>query len=878
MQKNSSMEARAIRVLMLEDEATDAQLCERELRRGAFDLTCHTVDSREAFERALEQFNPDVILSDVSLPRFNGMEALDLVRTRMPEIPFIFVSGTIGEDRAAEALRRGATDYVLKQRLQRLVPVVTRAIEEAAQRTARRGAEQELALTRERLDVIISSLVDVVWSARASPRQTLYVSAATEAIYQRSPAEFYANPGLWMQVIHPDDRPQVQSAWNKALRGELFEAEYRIVRPDGEVRWIHDRGTPFHGPDGNVVRVDGLARDVTQRRMQQVKIDRLTRIRDVLTSINAAIVRIRDRQHLFEDTCRIAVEHGRFKMAWIGVAQPSGKKSTPVAWYGDDHGYLEEVAESLRTMHEDPGIAARVLHEHNAVVINDIAADPRVVFKAAALKRGFRSCVVMPLMVDQECAGVLTLYSAETNVFDQDEMRLLDDLSGDIGLAMAYIDKEEKLNFLAYYDALTGLCNRAVLVQRLKQELTYAHRRNRRAAVLFIDLDNFKWINDSLGHSAGDKLLVSVASRLQHAVREEDTVARLGGDEFVMVLADQEPGDNLSAAVERILATVARPVQLDAGQVDVSCSIGVSLYPDDGGDAETLIKNADVAMYRAKELGRNNFQFFERQMNVRVNERIDLQRRLKRALEQDELFLHYQPQFSLRTGAMVAAEALVRWDDVTLGSVPPDRFIPLAEDAGLMVPLGEWILRSACRQMKAWQDNGLGLQRIAVNLSARQLRGVEFAAAVESILSEIGLPAHRLEMELTESVLMQQADATVATLHALKAMGIALTIDDFGTGYSSLSFLKRFPVSRLKIDRAFVRDIATDAHDAAIARGIIALAHSVGLGVVAEGVETEEQLRVLRHGGCDEAQGHHLAVAGSAAALSAYATHAVERP
>jgi len=337
-----------------------------------------------------------------------------------------------------------------------------------------------------------------------------------------------------------------------------------------------------------------------------------------------------------------------------------------------------------------------------------------------------------------------------------------------------------------------------------------------------------------------------------------------------MVLADQEPGDNLSTAVERILAAVARPVQLEAGEVEVSCSIGVSLYPEDGSDAETLIKNADVAMYRAKELGRNNFQFFERQMNVRVNERIDLQRSLKRALEREEFFLHYQPQFSVSAGQVVAAEALARWADAKLGSVPPDRFIPLAEDSGLIVPLGEWILRNACAQMKAWRDAGLGLQRIAVNLSSRQLRAEAFARRVADILSASGLPASCLEIELTESVLMQQGEAAVATLHALKAMGVALTIDDFGTGYSSLSYLKRFPVTRLKIDRAFVRHIVTDARDAAITKGVIALAHSVGLGVVAEGVETAEQLRVLHDGGCDEAQGHYLAPADSAAAMVAY--------
>jgi len=864
------MQQRAIRVLMLEDVATDAELCERELRRGPFTPICHTVDTREAFDQALDQFRPDVILSDFTLPAFNGMDALELARAKVPEVPFIFVSGTIGEDRAVEALRCGATDYVLKERLRRLVAVVIRAIEEAEQRAARRGAELELASTRNRLDAIVTSLVDVVWSESVSPRETLYVSAATEAIYQRAPAEFYSTADLWLEVIHPDDSEQVRSAWGRTLLGALFDAEYRIVRPDGTVRWVHDRRAPVRGSNGKVMRIDGLARDVTQRRIQQLKIDRLTRIRDVLTSINAAIIHIRGRQQLFADTCRIAVEHGKFKMAWIGVAQPSGKKVTPVAWHGDDDGYLQEISEALRPMSEDPGLAARVLNERKPVVINDVAADPRVVFKKQALARGFRSCVVIPLIVDYEPAGVLTLYSTETGVFDHDEMRLLNDLAGDIGLAMAYIDKEEKLNFLAYYDALTGLCNRAVLVQRLKQEITYAHRRGRTTAVLFIDLDKFKWVNDSLGHSAGDKLLTAVASRLQTAVREEDTVARLGGDEFVMVLADQEPGDSLSSALGRILDAVSRPVMIDGREVDVSCSIGVSVYPDDGADAETLIKNADVAMYRAKELGRNNFQFYEKQMNVRINERLDMQRSLRRAFEREEFFLHYQPQFSLRSRAAIAAEALARWTDSQFGQIPPERFIPLAEDSGLIVPLGEWILRRACLQMKQWQDAGVRLERIAINLSARQLRAPKFPELVERVLSETGLNPHCLEIELTETVLMAQGDCAISALHALKAMGVALAIDDFGTGYSSLSYLKRFPVARLKVDRSFVRDIVTDAYDAAITYGIIALAHSVGLSVVAEGVETSEQLRVLRDSGCDEAQGTYFGAAGSADDISSY--------
>ena len=353
-----------------------------------------------------------------------------------------------------------------------------------------------------------------------------------------------------------------------------------------------------------------------------------------------------------------------------------------------------------------------------------------------------------------------------------------------------------------------------------------------------------------------------MASRLQAAVRDEDTVARLGGDEFVVVLADQDPGDNLTPALERLLQAVAMPVELENREIEVSCSVGVSLYPGDGQDAETLIKNADVAMYRAKELGRNNSQFYEKQMNVRINERLEMQRSCARPLKTG--VFPTSCNFTSNRGCWSK-----RWNSPMLGSVPPERFIPVAEDCGLIEPLGQCILRSACVQMKAWLEAGMPLERIAVNLSARQLRSTEFLGRVERILADTGLLPDRLEFELTESVLMQQGEEAASVFRALQAMGVTISIDDFGTGYSSLSYLRRYPVNRLKIDRSFVRGIATDAHDAAITNGIIALAHSVGLGVVAEGVESAQQLDLLRESGCEEAQGNYLGYPGPASAIYA---------
>ncbi len=599
------------RILLLEDSTSDAELCQREFARAGFQAQFRCVQTRMAFEGALAEFKPDLVLSDFNVPGFDGMAALAIALANQPETPFIFVSGTIGEDRAVEAMRSGATDYVLKDRLDRLVPVVIRAWKETKQRRAQQAVEKELQLTRLRLEAIIASLDDVVWSEAVSPSQTLYVSAATRDVYDRPCAEFYAAPELWMQIIHPSDRDTVEQLWQAAALGTLFQAEYRIVRPDGEVRWIHNRGTPVKSAEGVVVRIDGLARDVTERHVQQQKINRLSRIRAVLTSVNAAIVRIRDRQALFEEACRIAVEHGKFTMAWIGIAESDAQKVKPVAWHGCDAGYLAEVGHELSIRIEDPGAAARVLRQRSAVIVNDIAVDPRFVFKEAALDRGYRSCALLPLFVGDQPAAVLTMFASERDVFDQQELDLLNNLAGDISFAMAYIDQEQRLNFMAYHDSLTSLCNRTVLLDRLSQAMVHAQRRGGPVAVVFIDLDHFKAINDNLGHGAGDCLLKTTAQRLITCLRDEDTVARTGGDEFVVIMAHQADPPAVSVVVQRILHAVSQPMFYEGQEMRVTCSVGVSLFPKDGSETAVLLKHADAAMYRAKELGRNRFHFYD---------------------------------------------------------------------------------------------------------------------------------------------------------------------------------------------------------------------------------------------------------------------------
>ncbi len=413
-----------------------------------------------------------------------------------------------------------------------------------------------------------------------------------------------------------------------------------------------------------------------------------------------------------------------------------------------------------------------------------------------------------------------------------------------------------QLEHQANYDALTGLPNRNLLHDRLKQSV-YAQRMPRAVAVVFIDLDHFKFVNDSLGHSIGDKLLQGMAQRLSKVLRDGDTVARLGGDEFVLILNDQSNEEMIYRAMQRITANLAEPIDVDGKELVVTCSAGISLYPQDGPDVDTLLKNADAAMYRAKEHGRNNFQFYTAEMNERVNERLALENALRRAIERKEFLLHYQQRVDLKTGAIVGAEALVRWLHPEWGLVRPARFIPLAEETGLIVPIGEFVLREACRQVRAWLDAGLKPGVVSVNLSARQFRQEGLVRLVSRVLEETGVDPGYLEMELTESTVMHSVEAAIATLQGLKSLGISLSVDDFGTGYSSLAYLKNLPIDKLKIDRSFVRDIGNgdDTGEGILAQAIISLGHNLHLHVVAEGVETDAQVRFLRRHKCDEVQG-----------------------
>ncbi len=480
----------------------------------------------------------------------------------------------------------------------------------------------------------------------------------------------------------------------------------------------------------------------------------------------------------------------------------------------------------------------------------------------------------VPLKTGETTFGVLVVQSYNQGIrFGEQDMEVLIFVSQHIASALERKQAAETIRHLAYHDSLTSLPNRMLFRDRFLHALALAHRKKEILAMLFLDLDRFKKINDTLGHAAGDRLLQAVAERLKKMLREGDTIARLGGDEFMILLSGVKAVEDAAKVAEKILFAIRPSFTINGHELHITTSIGISLYPYDGHDTDTLVKNADIALYRAKEYGRNNYQLYTASMNARAFEQLALENSLRRALEREELFLMYQPLIDLKSRAISGLEALVRWQSSNGQVHPPDSFIPLAEDTGLIVPMGEWILNSACRQVKLWQAQGLQLYPVAVNLSAHQFQQQNLISEISKALEESHVEPQYLAIELTESTILKNADQAIDTLRELKLMGIQISIDDFGTGYSSLSYLKRFPVDALKIDRSFVNDCIENADDAAIVSAIISMAHSLKLQVVAEGVETGTQLEFLRSQNCDKMQGYLISPPVPAAQLASFLSH-----
>jgi diguanylate cyclase (GGDEF)-like protein/PAS domain S-box-containing protein len=589
---------------------------------------------------------------------------------------------------------------------------------------------------------------------------------------------------------------------------------------------------------------------------KEEKVRRLTRVHAMLSGINTLVVRVRGRDELFREVCRMAVEAGAFKMAWIGVVDKDAGIVKPIAFAGEVKDFFEVAP--LALVENKPGglgLAGRAVRDMKPMISNDVPNDPQRLMKKEMQERGINSLVIIPLIVGGEAIGVFALYSVDTGFFDDEEMRLLQELAGNISFAIDHIDKQERLDYLAYYDVLTGLANRSLFLERVAQYIRSAVSDGHKLALYLIDLERFKNINDSLGQTGGDALLRQVAEWLTQNVGDANLLARVGADHFAVVLPEVKDEGNVARLLEKTIQNLLdHPFRLDDTVFRIAAKFGVALFPDDGADADTLFKYAEAALKKAKASG-DRYLFYTQKMTAAVAGKLSLENQLRQALDKEEFVLHYQPKVNFESGVVTGAEALIRWNDPRSGLVPPARFIPILEETGLILDVGRWALRKAIADYLRWRSAGLAAVRIAVNVSPLQLRHRGFIADIEQAIGIDAYAPAGLELEITESMIMDDVKQSIASLQAIRAMGISIAIDDFGTGFSSLSYLAQLPVDTLKVDRSFVIDMTSGPQGLALVSTIINLAHSLTLNVVAEGVETEEQSRLLRLLNCDEMQG-----------------------
>ncbi|WP_158813874.1 GAF domain-containing protein [Methylocapsa sp. S129] len=601
------------------------------------------------------------------------------------------------------------------------------------------------------------------------------------------------------------------------------------------------------------------------RRLADDQRERLTRMFAALSATNEAIMRAGTRAELFQLVCEAAVHGGRFASTIIALTEPANDFLRVVASAGPKGDMQKTVRIAITEAHpEGCGVSGTAFRTLQPCIINDYLADQRgSAFHERARREGNKSGAALPLLSGGRAVGVLVFMSSERNAFTPELVELLLRLANNVSFALDNFNRadekaqaDERIKYLATHDGLTDLPNRAMFNQLLHFSIEAARRYARKFAVLFIDIDRFKVINDSLGHDAGDTLLIEIGARLRQSLRAGDVVARLGGDEFVIILEQASQAQQVEAAARKLLSVVAQPLQLCGLECRATASIGIAMFPHDGEDELTLTKNADLAMYRAKEEGKNGFRFFTSQDTMPSVERLVFEARLRQALDRDEFSLHYQPKVDVATDQITGVEALLRWTLPDLGTLPPMQFIPLAEETGLIVPIGRWVLNKACAQNMAWRRQGLAPLSMAVNLSPRQFSDENLLQDIDDALAASGMPPQFLQLEITESMVMHNVGRAIELLDIIRARGVRLAIDDFGTGYSSMALMKKFPVDTLKIDRSFVQDLPQDSEDRAIAQAIISMGKALGMTVIAEGVETVEQAAFLREHGCDEMQGY----------------------
>jgi diguanylate cyclase (GGDEF)-like protein len=719
-----------LHLLILEDIAAEAELAVYQLRRAGLECTWTRADAEATFREALHEQRPDLILSDFSIPGYDGSAALELTRRESPDTPFIFVSGTLGEERAIEALKAGAVDYVLKSNLERLAPAVRRALSDAAARRAQRAAE--------------------------------------------------------------------------------------------------------------------------------ARIERLTRVLQMLSAINGAVVRIRDRSHLFDETCRIAHDVGKYASAFVVLIDPTTRIARPVAWAGVASEFRDQVSFAVDVEEGSRGSpTAEALRTGAEVVCNDlIGGGNRLKYSEQLFSVQINCLVSLPLLVDETPVGAITVGAEGACAIGDEELGMLREVAANLSFALQYLHKEDTVRFLSYFDPLTGLAKRALFCERVARLLARHAGESPEVVVVAFDIERLGVINDSFGRHVGDQVVQFVANSVKSQFEGTDSLAHLDGGNFAVVISGRESyEDSVRVLHEKLAAALSVPLLVSGHEIRVNVKAGLARFPENGADAELLLQNAEAALHKARKSG-ERFLRHRREINTEVAERLALEHRLRTALRAEQFELHYQPQLSIFDGTILGAEALLRWRDPGQGAlVLPGVFLPVLESTGLILDVGEWVFQRATRDLRHWQRLGFESMRIAVNVSPVQLREPEFA---ERFVAQAGWRSSDragLDIEITEGALLDDSVDLSHTLQSLRTVGAQISIDDFGTGYSSLSRLSKLPVDTLKIDRSFTSGLAGDESSQAVVSTIVSLARAFKLRTVAEGVETAEQLEILRSLGCEQSQG-----------------------
>ncbi len=847
-----------IRVVLVEDNPVDVELVLRQLRKDGLEVASRVACDEHAFRLSLAEFAPNLILSDFSLPKFDGLSALRIAREAASDVPFIFVSGTIGEERAINAMKNGASDYVLKDNLRRLVPAIQGALRAAETTRARDLAVAMLRRSESRLQDIINTSADWVWECDELYRFT-FSSRSVGNILGRDGHDILQAPSF--DLVHRADEDRLREAFEAcAADSDVAPVVLRWVHSDGKLRWLERKMTALRDERGALRGFRGIDRDVTLRKLQELRIARLNRTVGFLSGINSAIVRIHDRKELLHEACRLAVQVGEYSMATIYLKHAPDKD--PIVHRAVSAMQAELPRPTREPLHGS-GPVGRAMATQGRVLVPDLA-DPSVEIpeRAKLLDMGLRACIALPFSVDGTPVGAFLLHANEQNAFSDAELRLLDQVTGNITFALQYLRSRENIEYLEYFDTLTALANRTLYLQRLQNSVRDAEQSGQALTLVVFDIAGLRVINDGLGHHAGDHVLQLVAERLKGVFRDSSVLCHLGGGSFAVFSTHPAGGSDATTVLrERIEFLVEAPFRVGDQDLRLSVRAGFAEFPEDGRAADALLHHAQTALDHAKQSG-EAFLRHRPDMNIAASERLSLTSRLRATAAHQQFQLHYQPKVRLCDGSIEGVEALLRWPG---SNVSPAVFVPLLESIGLIGEVGKWVLGRALAEGDAWRaDERAGGFRIAVNISALQLRRETFSEEVIQAAALVNAGASRLELEITESALMEDPRRASATLERLRESGITVAIDDFGTGHSSLQSLSRLPVDVMKIDRSFVRDIATNERHRMLVQTTISLANSFGMTTVAEGVETAEQAAILKQLGCDSIQGYLIAKPTSA--------------